>query len=169
MSTRYSIAQRTPLLNSLFAAAACAIALTLTAGPALAQSGDMERVEISGRVYEAPTRYDVRAGCADIEEQLQDALQTTWVHERRAGQVKVQFVMDGGEITAVKANGISHTIERSVRKAVNGLHCGAQKTAGAQIYRFRVDFIDPYAQPYRSGDTQTASAKSGVKLALADE
>ena len=169
MSTRYSIAQRTPLLNSLFAGIACAVTLTLTAGPALAAPGDLERVEISGRVYEAPTRFDVREGCANIDEQLQDALQTTWVHERRAGQVKVQLVMDGGEITAVKANGISHTVERSVRHAVNNLHCGAQKTAGAQIYRFRVDFIDPYALPYNR-DTQTASAKpSAVRLALISE
>ena len=43
MSTRYSIAQRTPLLNSLFAGVACAISLTLTAGPALAAPGDLER------------------------------------------------------------------------------------------------------------------------------
>jgi len=168
MSTRYSIAQRTPLLNSLFAGVACAITLTLAAGPALAQPGDLERVEISGRVIEAPTRLDIKANCDAIEEQLQDALQTTWVRERRAGQVKVELVMDGNDITAVKAKGISHAIERSVRQAVNGLHCGAQKIAGAQIYRFRVDFIDPYA-PSSSGDTQTASAKSGVKLALADE
>lgn len=168
MSTRYSIAQRTPLQNSLFAGIACAITLILAAGPALAQSGDLERVEISGRVYEAPTRLDVRANCAHIEEQLQDALQPTWVRERRAGQVKVQLVMEGGEITAVKAKGISHTVERSVRHAVNSLHCGTQTTAGAQIYRFRVDFLDPYAQP-ASSDTQTASAKTSVRLALAAE
>jgi len=168
MSTAYSIAQRTPLINSVFAGIACAATLTLTAGPALAQPGDLERVEISGRVYEAPTRYDVRASCANIEAQLQDALQTTWVRERRAGQVNVQLVMDGGEITAVKANGISHTIARSVRQAVNALDCGTPKVAGAQIYRFSVDFIDPYSRSY-SGDTQTASAKSGVRLALARE
>lgn len=168
MSNRHSIAQRTSLQNSLFAGIACAITLTLAAGPALAQPGDMERVEISGKVYEAPTRYDVHASCANIEAQLQDALQTTWVRERRAGQVKVEMVMDGGEITAVKAKGITHTIARSVRNAVNALDCGDQKTAGAHIYRFRVDFIDPYAN-HTSRDTQTASAKSGVKLALAND
>lgn len=63
MSTRYSIAQRTPLLNSLFAGVACAATLALTAGPALAAPGDIDRVEISGRVFEAPMRYDVRASC----------------------------------------------------------------------------------------------------------
>lgn len=41
MSTRYSIAQRTPALNTLFAGLACAIALALSAGPALAQSTEM--------------------------------------------------------------------------------------------------------------------------------
>lgn len=168
MSTRYSIAQRTPLLNSLFAGVACAISLTLTAGPALAAPGDLERVEISGRVYEAPARFDIKANCDQVEEQLQDALQMTWANERRTGEVKVELVMDGSDITAVKARGISHVIERSVRRAVRGLHCGAQKTAGAQIYRFRVDFIDPDAQSY-SGETQTASARSGLRLALANE
>ncbi|WP_422012388.1 hypothetical protein [Roseateles sp.] len=40
MSTVYSIAQRTPALNSLFAGLACAIALALTAGPAMARPVD---------------------------------------------------------------------------------------------------------------------------------
>jgi hypothetical protein len=40
MSTAYSIAQRTPTINSLFAGLACAITLTLTAGPAMARPVD---------------------------------------------------------------------------------------------------------------------------------
>ncbi len=162
MSTRYSIAQRTPLLNSLFAGIACAVTLTLTAGPALAAPGDLERVEVSGRVIEAPVRYDLHAGCATIDEQLQNALQTTWERERREGQVKVQVVMDGGDITAVKADGISNSVERSVRNAVNSLQCGQHAAAGTQIYRFRVDFIDPDDRRQR----MAGATRAGYRLAL---
>ena len=56
MSTRYSLSQRTSTQNSLFAALACAITMTLMAGPAMAQSPAMDRVEIHGRVVEAPAR-----------------------------------------------------------------------------------------------------------------
>lgn len=163
MPTRYSIAQRTPLLNTLFAGLACAITLTLAAGPALAAPGDLERVEISGRVVEAPVRYDLHAGCATIDDQLQTALQTTWERERRVGQVKVQIVMDGGDITAVSASGISNAVERSVRQAVNSLDCGQHAaTAGAQIYRFRVDFIDPDDRRQQ----MAGATRAGYRLAL---
>lgn len=165
MSTRYSLAQRTPLQNSLFAGVACAITLTLAAGPALAAPGDLERVEVSGRVVEAPVRYDIHDACANLDKQLQDALQTTWENERRVGQVKVQIVIDGGEVTAVRANGISNRIERTVRNATNMLECGPQKTAGTQIYRFRVDFIDPDDR----NNQQLAGAKRGYRIAMLKE
>jgi hypothetical protein len=162
MSNRYSIAQRTPLLNGVFASLACVVALTLTAGPALAAPGDLERVEISGRVVEAPVRYDLRAGCAAVDAQLQDALQTTWERERREGEVRVQIVMDGGDITSVKADGISNSVERSVRNAVNRLDCGQQASTGPQIYRFSVDFIDPDDRRQR----MAGHTRAGYRLAL---
>jgi hypothetical protein len=166
MSTRYSLAQRTSAHNRLFAALACAITLTLTAGPALAQEPALERVEISGRVVEAPTRYDVRANCPDITEQLGGYLHNTWVRERRYGEVKVNLLMEGGEITAVQARGISHAVSRAVRNAVHKLDCGPQKVAGAQVYRFSVDFVDPYSDEYRNRDTQTAKGQPAVRIAM---
>ena len=162
MSNRYSLAQRTPLLNSLFAGIACAITLTLAAGPALAAPADLERVEVSGRVVEAPARYDVRASCANIETQLQDELQTTWERERRTGQVKVQFVVEGGEVTSVKADGISNSVERSVRHAMTNLQCGQQASASPQIYRFSVDFTDPDDRRQR----MAGATRAGYRLAL---
>jgi hypothetical protein len=164
MSSPYSIAQRTPAFNRLLSGLACATALTLTVGPALAQSQDMERVEINGRVIEAPARYDVHAACDDLEAQLQGALERTWAVEGRYGEVKVQFVMENGDVGAVEAQGISRSVARDVRAAVNRLHCGPQTTASAQIYRFSVDFVDPRAP---ASDTATASGKPrGVRVAL---
>jgi len=144
MSTRYSIAQRTSPLNGLFAGLACAAALALTAGPALAQPGDLDRVEISGRVVEAPMRYDVRASCTGAETQLQDDLQVAWMREQRYGTVNVQFVLDSGEITGVKARGISAPVARAVRHAVNKMSC-TNAGAGTYIYKMQVVFVNPDA------------------------
>lgn len=169
MSTRYSIAQRTPLLNSLFAGLACAATLALTAGPAMASPDSLERVEVRGKVIEAPVRFDVTASCAGIERQLQDALQTTWVRERMAGRVRVQFVMQDGEIETVRARGWGNSVERSVRDAVRALNCGPQAAADARIYRFNIDFIDPNDPSYRAAPsaTATAAAQPNVRVALA--
>jgi hypothetical protein len=164
MSIRYSIAQRTPSLNSLFAGLACAISLTLTVGPALAQTEEMGRVEISGRVVEAPIRYDVQANCKDIADQLQSALSLTWLREARYGEVQVQFAMENGEVNGVEAKGISNKVAGQVRNAVNRLDCGPQSASGTQIYSFSVDFIDPEA---RANDSQYANAKrTGTRIAL---
>lgn len=162
MSNHYSIARRSPALNGLLAGLACAISLTLTAGPAFAEPADLERVEVSGRVIEAPARYDVHAACSDLDGQLQSALGRIWQDEARYGEVKVQFVMENGEVAAVQANGISQKIARGVRHAVNKLDCGPRTVAAAQIYRFSVDFIDP-----RLSDAQMAGAKpAGVRVAV---
>jgi len=169
MSHRYSIAQRTPLLNSLFAGVACALTLALTAGPALAEPGALERVEVKGHVVEAPVRYDVSASCAGIEQQLQSALQPTWLRERQGGKVLVQFVMQDGDIDGVQARGMSNYVQRAVRKAVSELQCGPQLQADARIYRLRVDFLDPYEEPAFRRDTAVASAQPGVRIALAKD
>jgi hypothetical protein len=171
MSTRYSIAQRTPLLNSLFASAACALTLTLTAGPAFASPGELERVEVRGRVVEAPVRYDVTASCAGIERQLQKSLQETWRHERLAGRVTVQFLMQGDDIEGVSAKGMINPVNRAVRKAVRDLECGPQLSAAARIYRFNVEFVDPDARDLRNPAARSAlaSAQPTVRVALAKD
>jgi len=142
-------------LNRLLAGVAGAIALTLAAGPALAQATNMGRVEIRGKVLQAPVRYDVHANCHDLDDQLQSALQRTWEREGLYGHVNVQFVMENGNVSAVQANGISHRVARDVKTAVNRLYCGPQATASARIYRFDVAFVDPDAPR----DILTASAK----------
>jgi hypothetical protein len=140
--------------RSLFAGLA---AMTLAAGPALAQSEGMERVEVRGRVVEATPRYDVKTACASIEEQLQSMLARTWYEEGRYGEVKVQLVMENGQIGSVQAKGVSNTVSRKVGIAVHRLQCETQAAAGAQIYRFSVDFVSPDAHPQGSSDTRTAA------------
>ncbi len=144
MSIAYSIAQRTPSLNSVFAGLACALALALTAGPALAETTGMERVEIHGKVVEAPVRYDVHANCHNLEGQLMGALEKTWLQVNRYGDVNVQLVVENGRVSAARARGISPVVAREVRRAVDRLDCSVQQTAEAQVYRFNVEFVDPY-------------------------
>lgn len=163
MPRTFSIAQRSNKLNAAFAGLACALTLTLTVGPALAGE-ELGRVEVRGRMVEAPVRYDVRAGCSDIETQLQDALQLVWLREARYGEVKVQLLMQGNEVADVTAKGINNTMAREVRRAVARLDCGTKTVADAQIYRFSVDFVDPHRR-----DTQVAGARSGVRLAYAKD
>lgn len=163
MSLRYSIAQRTPAMNTLFAGLACAISLAVTAGPALAQNPEMDRVEVQGRMIDAPVRYDVRAACHGIQTQLEDALQLVWLREARYGEVKVQLVMQGSEIADVSAKGISNSVAREVRRAVNRLDCGDKPLADAQIYRFSVDFIEPAAP----GRSHSEGARPAIRLAYA--
>jgi hypothetical protein len=135
-----------------------ALALAFVAAPALAQSTGLERVEVRGRVIEASTRYDVRAACPDIVNQLQGALDRAWHVHGRYGEVNVQLVMDAGMPEAVQAKGISKLVARDVRNAVSRLDCGPQAAAGVEVYRFVVDFIDP-DQPR---NTRTAAAANGV-------
>lgn len=167
MSTRYSIAQRTPLHNTLFAGAALALTLALTAGPALAATGELERVEVRGNVVEAPVRYDVTANCPGIENQLQEALQKTWRQERLEGRVTVQFVMQGDDIESVRARGMINPMNHAVRKAVSRLECGPQTSAAARVYRFHVDFVDPDARDQRGAASRSAVAGAQPVLRVA--
>ena len=159
MSQSFTISQRSLKLNGLFAGIACAMSLTLAAGPALAQTATLERVEVGGKVIEAQARNDVRTACADIDGQLEGALNGIWAREGRNGEVAVQFVMQNGAIDAVTATGISQVVARSVRQAVSRLDCGPQLTADAQTYRFSVDFVGPNA---RAASPQTAGRKPGA-------
>ena len=165
MSIRYSLSQRTAAHNSLFAALACAITLTLTTGPALAQDSSLQRVEISGRVVDAPARLDVHKHCRNIDQQLENALGGTWQRYRHEGRVNVNLLMERGEITAVEAKGRSALISRAVRNAVQHLDCGPQQIADAQLFRFAVDFVDTESMSYRQRqERMAAGAHSGVSV-----
>lgn len=141
--------------RSLSASLVALTAMTIAAVPAFAQAEELERVEVNGRVIEATPRTDVHAACADLDEQLGKALYRTWLEEASYGEVKVQFVVENGRVGAADAKGISAAVARKVRAAMRRVDC-SQQTAGAQVYRFSVDFINPNART--GSDTRTAGA-----------
>ncbi|MCE4557842.1 hypothetical protein [Pelomonas cellulosilytica] len=161
----YSIAQRTPALNTLFAGAACAITLALTAGPALADTTTLERVEVRGQIVEAPVRYDVHAQCDRIDDQLAAALDSAWARQSLPSDVNVQFVLQNGQVEAVKAQGRYGVLARQVASAVRHLDCGTQASADAQIYRFTVGFTDTAG----SASTAQAARHVGVRVARSND
>ncbi|RYE81622.1 MAG: hypothetical protein EOO80_00535 [Oxalobacteraceae bacterium] len=140
----------TSTTRTLFAGLA---ALTFAAAPAFAQAEELERVEVHGRMVDATPRTDVHAACANLDEQVGVALYRAWREEARYGEVNVQLVVQNGEVGAAEAKGISTSVARKVRSAMHRLDC-SQKTAGTQVYRFTVDFINPNAPASR--ETRTA-------------
>jgi hypothetical protein len=156
---RFFAAHRSSSLTGAFAGLAFAAALTVTAGPAFAQSTPgLDRVEVSSN---APLRVDVRENCHGIDTQLQDALQTTWMNQGQRGQVKVQFSLGADGVSNVRARGMSHQVERMVTHAMNQVDCKASvAAAGKQNYGFLVVFTDP------EHATQTASMAGGQVVAM---
>lgn len=121
-------------------------ASALLTQPALAEPDALERVEVRGRIIEAPLRYDVHAACENFDEQFLKALSRTWVDDGRYGEVKVQFVLAGGEVDAVSTSGISISTSQKVRRAMQRVTCTAQPAvASAKVYRFSVDFV-PFSE-----------------------
>jgi hypothetical protein len=163
---RFSLAPHSALLNGLFATAACAIALTVTAGPALAQSQGLARVEVAGKPDSAPVRTDVRASCFGIDGELQRSLSTAWWRERLPGEVKVSFTLNGDKIEAVRARSVTRSYELATRRAVRELRCSdPQGSASRQDYSFRVVFIDPYSP---DANRSTASVPGYSVAVLSD-
>ncbi|NCT83609.1 MAG: hypothetical protein GXC94_10720 [Comamonadaceae bacterium] len=154
-------ARRTPTPGRL--GLACAAALALTAGTALAQSADLGRVEISGRVFEAPTRYDVLASCTQVEARLQQDLESAWWREQRPGLMDVRFAVTDGKVVAVTTrSGLSFRTARDVRRAVGQLDCPGAK-GGTSLYRMQIVFIDPDDMP-----TRVAGADRQARVALVE-
>lgn len=117
-------------------------ASALLTQPAFADPDALERVEVRGRLVEAPVRYDVHAACEDFDNRFLAAIARHWVDDGQYGEVKVQFVLADGAVQAVRANGISLGTSQSVRRAMQRVTCTAQPvTAAAKVYRFSVDFL----------------------------
>ncbi len=161
----FSIGQRSLTHNGLFALAAAAISLTLTAAPAFAQgpTEGLDRVEVSGRVVEAPARFDVASSCDLTAASVQNELHRTWWRAHQYGDVNVQFVVADGEVIGVRTRGMSMAAKQGVRKALSHMAC-PNAGAGTHIYRMQVAFVDPDA---RTTGIASASGDGVYRVAIA--
>lgn len=161
MSDRQTIAQRH---NTVLAGLACALSLAAAAGPAMADPVALERVNVRGRVIEAPVRYDVHATCAGIDDQIEQSLGAFAARERVRGEFQVQFVMENGRIDAVQTQGPYRAVAREVRYATYHLECSQPATSGPLIYRFNVAFVEPT----RAGQSTLAVRELPLRIASLD-
>lgn len=78
----------------------------------------------------------------------------------------MQFVIDGGEVTAVRARGVSQPVQRAVHHAVGKMQC-TSAGSGTYIYKMQVVFVDPDAW---NPNTDVADAgNSPYRIALVEK
>lgn len=119
-------------------------ALLLTAGASqatLAADADpLGRVEVQGQPSAPLGRTDVRATCPGVDEHLQGKLSRSWYLEQKPGVVRVDFEIDGREISEVRASGgPRYYYQQAIRQAVHGLRCDNQQ-AGEQRFTMLISF-----------------------------
>lgn len=136
-----SQAQARLLRNTLLA-----LALPLgIAGTAAAQpTQDLKRVEVRGHTLMAKPlgRTDVRNTCPGVDQELQRSLARSWSREQQSGIVRVDFQLDGQQISEVRSSGGPRLYyDKAIRSAVHQLNCDA-KTAGAQGFTMLISFAE---------------------------
>ena len=104
-------------------------ALLFGAGTALAANpGD--QAAITGKAS------PLRSACPLIDEALQDALQSSAYRLIRESTFKVQFTLNGEQISAVQQQGGSQAIQARVRDALKHLACRSEQ--GEQQIEFKL-------------------------------
>jgi len=126
-----------------------ALPLTFGASLALAQSSDLQRVEISGQRPAEIARQDVQANCPGIAKTLQEQLAYPLARDGEAGTVRVRFRVDAGGAAEIQSSGGPLANRRFIRRAMHMVDCKAE--AQAQLFTFLVSYTP--AGHAGSGDT----------------
>ncbi len=132
--------------RSLITAALAALPLGLLANAALAQSPDLSRVEVAGKQLPKLSRTDVHKVCTHMDSTMQQQLARAWFSNLTEGEVRVQFQLQGGEITEVTTRGGPWLYHRDIRRAVRYLECQTDASA-TQQFAFVVAFKESDETP----------------------
>nr|WP_295082647.1 hypothetical protein [uncultured Roseateles sp.] len=126
-------------MNSIaLRAPSAALILALSAlTPALAQNR-LPAVEVES-TRNTPLRYDVNSVCPTMGEQLQESLAYSVRYLDQAGEMRVEFDLQGQVPDKVSATGGPMDLRAPVRRAVRWLHC-SNGPANKQRYAFLVIF-----------------------------
>lgn len=152
-------------MNSLDLRTPCAaLILALSAlTPALAQNR-LPAVEVEGN-RNTPLRYDVSNACPDLGEQLQDSLAHSVRFIDQAGEMRVEFDLQGQALDKVSAMGGPMELRNPVRRAVRWLHC-SNGPASKQRYAFLVIFKPDDGSGTGQGENRQAQAVTIQSLQL---
>jgi len=123
-----------------------ALPLALAAGAAAAQSPELSRVEVQGQQLPAISRTDVHRVCTHMDSTLQEALAKTWYQSQAEGEVRVQFQLQGGQITQVTTKGGPLDYHLPIRRAVHYMECQADASA-TQQFAFVIAFKESEEEP----------------------
>ena len=123
-----------------------AAALALVAGAASAQDSDLSRVEIAGKQLPKLSRTDVHKICTHLDSTLAEGLANAWFRNQAEGDVRVQFQLQGGEITNVTTTGGPRVYHQAIRHAMPYVDCQTDASATQQfafVVAFRASDEDP--------------------------
>ncbi len=118
------------------------LAISMTFGTAMAASNapvEMQRVEVAGQKAADIARFDVRAACPGIAQEMKSALTKTFDRHQATGVVKVEFRVQGDQINSVAARGGPSEYREPIRRTVKKLSC-ADSSGANQLYAFEISF-----------------------------
>ncbi|MBT9493931.1 MAG: hypothetical protein IV107_16660 [Paucibacter sp.] len=135
--------------------AAVLLAVSMTFGTAMAATNapvEMQRVEVAGQKSPDIARFDVQAVCPDIAQEMKSNLSKAFDRYQASGVVKVEFRVQGDQVSAVAARGGPSEYREPIRRTVRLLNC-ADKSGGNQLYAFELSF-----KPQRDGEADQTIA-----------
>jgi len=121
-------------------AIAAILPMTLSMGVAHAESPvTMKRVEVAGQSNPDIAKLNVSSACPGVETTLKEALGAQWELFHQPGLVKVQFRLQGEQISAVRTHGGPDVYRQQIRRTVHSLNCSDSSGAN-QLYAFELHF-----------------------------
>ncbi|QPF75114.1 hypothetical protein G8A07_20810 [Roseateles sp. DAIF2] len=149
-----------PSLPHLLAALLLVAGAGQSALAADAAQDQLGRVEVHGqqRADLTPPRTDVRAVCPGADQDLQDSLAKAWYQHQQPGVVRVDFKLDGRQVSEVSTSGSARLhYGQAVRRAMYGLSCNTG-SAGAQRFSALISFAeDDASHPRKDGQVVALS------------
>ena len=83
----------------------------------------LRSVEVKGVGISAPPRFDVQRSCPGYGEALKEVLQRTLPYIDTPAEMRVRFVLEGNQVSAVKAQGGPFNYRTAVKRAVGTIPC----------------------------------------------
>ena len=140
-----------------------AVAPFVSAAP---PSASLPDVEISAPREQTTARTDVAAVCPQIHTALPDRLARAFYTVGREGVVQVQFKLQEGRVSEVRASGGPRSYHTSVRTAVSELDCNSGSDQ-AELFAFEIAFVNRAQAASGSGVADTTSASSSAPSTVA--